>query len=449
MAYKIGMISLGCPKNQVDAEIMLNILRQNGFEICSDLSLADAVIVNTCGFIESAKAESIEQILDLAVLKREGNLKSIVVTGCMAERYREQVQKELPEADAVVGIGSNADIAEIVMKTLGGESLERFADKLQLPLDGQRVLSTPYYYAYLKIAEGCDNCCTYCAIPAIRGRFRSRKMESILEEAEALVRGGVKELILVAQDTTRYGEDIYGEPYLALLLTKLAAIPGAKWIRLLYTYPERIDDRLLDVMAAHDNILNYLDIPIQHCNAEILRRMNRKGDRRSLTKLIARIRNKLPGVTLRTTLIAGFPGETERQFGELCEFVKEMSFDRLGCFAYSKEEGTAAAKFENQIETKEKQRRQELIMQHQAALTEQNNALKAGTLMQVLVEGYDKELKCYFGRGRADAPEIDGMVYFTSKHILPTGSFAEVRIKDCIDYDFLGEAEEKHEESET
>ena len=324
MAERVGMVSLGCAKNRVDAEMMLYSLKEAGYQIVADPAMSDAVIVNTCGFIEDAKQESIDEILELASLKKEGRIKAIIVTGCLAERYRNEVMKELFEVDAVVGIGGNARIDQVVKDVLEGKKQELFPDKQLLPLSGSRIRSTPYYYAYLKIAEGCDNRCTYCAIPMIRGRFRSRPMEEILYEARELASKGVKELIIVAQDTTRYGEDLKGEPQLASLLTELCKIDEVRHIRVLYCYPERITDELIDVFAKEDKILKYIDIPMQHCNGRILKLMNRRGDRESLSALVKKLRERIKGVTLRTTVMTGFPSETKEEFEELSEFVKEM-----------------------------------------------------------------------------------------------------------------------------
>ena len=336
MSVKVGMVSLGCPKNQVDAEIMLKRLSDAGFEITGNEGEADVVIVNTCGFIEDAKKEAIDNILELAELKKNGTLKGLIVTGCLAERYQLEVLNEMPEIDAVIGIGSNDEIVNIVNRVIGNENnIAMFPDKNLLDMDSDRILASPRYTAYLRIADGCDNCCTYCTIPFIRGRFRSRTVESVIDEAKRLAARGVKELVVIAQDTTRYGEDNYGRLMLPELLCKLCDIDGIEWIRILYAYPDRITDELLDVMASHSKILHYIDIPLQHCNGDILHAMNRTGDRQSLTALIAKIREKMPDVVLRTTLITGFPGETEEQFTELAEFVNDIGFDRLGCFAYS------------------------------------------------------------------------------------------------------------------
>jgi ribosomal protein S12 methylthiotransferase len=349
MAIKVGMVSLGCAKNQVDGEMLMASLKNAGFELCDDAALADVAIVNTCGFIDSAKQESIDEILELATLKKEGRIKKIVVTGCLAERYREEIHKELPEVDGVFGIGANADIAACIESAMN-DFTESFPEKSKMPLCGERELSTPSYFAYIKIAEGCDNKCTYCAIPMIRGGYRSRTMESIEEEARGLVENGAKELILIAQDTTRYGIDLYGEYSLAKLMRRLCKIDGLKWLRVLYCYPDALTDELLETMAEEEKIVKYIDLPLQHASARVLKRMNRTGDRESLTALMKKIREKIPGVTLRTTLITGFPGETEEEFTELAEFVKDIEFERLGCFAYSQEEGTPAALLPDQID---------------------------------------------------------------------------------------------------
>ncbi len=440
--YKIGMVSLGCPKNQVDAEMMLQALADAGFVITPDEADADAIIVNTCGFIEEAKAEAIENILEVARYKKTGRLKALVVTGCLAERYRDDVTEEIPEVDVVVGIGANDRIPRIVADAIEGKRENAYGKKEELNLEAPRMLTTPPYTAYLKLADGCDNCCTYCAIPAIRGRFRSREMAKVVEEARGLAAKGVRELTLVAQDTTRYGEDLCGKSLLPDLLKELAKIDGIRWIRMLYTYPERITDELLEVMAHEEKVLPYLDIPIQHCNGEILRRMNRRGDRESLSALLEKIRRRLPGVTLRTTLITGFPGETEEQFCELAEFVKQQRFDRLGCFAYSAEEDTPAASFPDQVAEQVKRDRMELIMNDQLTIVQEKNAEKLGKELEVLIEGYDDYIKCYYGRSAADAPEVDGKVFFLSTRPLVIGDFVKVRVNDTLEYDLLGELAE-------
>lgn len=437
-SVKVGMVSLGCPKNQVDAEILLALLKKGGYELTNDAGSADVVVINTCGFIESAKQESIDNILEFCELKKEGKLKCVVVTGCLAERYRDEVAKEIPEADVVLGIGSNIQIVSAIEQALSGERVLRFGKKTDLPLEGERVLSTLPYYAYLKIAEGCSNGCSYCAIPMIRGKFRSRSMESILAEAEGLATRGVKELVVVAQDTSRYGEDLYGESKLPELLEALCRIEGFVWIRTLYCYPERITDRLLDVIAKEDKLVKYLDIPLQHCSGHVLEAMNRSGDRKSLTALMKKIRERIPGMTLRTTLIAGFPGETKEDFAELMDFVHETAFERLGCFAYSAEEGTKAAAMENQVPEKTKLRRADHIMEQQMFINEKKNRAELGKVKKTIVEGYDKYGGVYFGRTESDAPDIDGKIFFHSEKKLQMGDFVNVLVEDVLDYDLIG-----------
>lgn len=439
MPCKIGMVSLGCPKNQVDAEMMLARLEDAGFQIVDDPYEAELVIVNTCGFIEDAKREAIDSILEMAQLKEDGTLKALVVTGCLAQRYQQEVLEEIPEIDALIGIGANGDIVKVCEAALEGAAQPSFPPREAMPLEGRRVLTTPPYWAYLKIADGCSNCCSYCAIPGIRGPFRSRRMERIVEEAQELAASGVKELILVAQDTTRYGEDLYGALMLPELLTRLCQVEGIEWIRLLYCYPERITDALLETIAREPKVLHYLDIPLQHCDAQILRRMNRSGSRESLAALIAKIRAQIPDIVLRTTVMTGFPGEDEAAFTELAEFVKEQRFDRLGCFAYSQEEGTAAAAFPDQVDEEVKQHRAELILQDQYDIVEANNRARIGKTFRAVVEDYDAYTDSYTGRTWMDAPEIDGTVRFTCGYPLNDGDFVDVEIFDVSDYDLIGE----------
>ena len=440
MNYKTAVISLGCAKNQVDAEMLLYTLKERGFKLVDEAEKADAVIVNTCGFIDSAKQESIDEIIELGSLKREGKIKAIIVTGCLAERYQDEITKQLYEIDAAVGIGANEQIADIVEKALSGEeTIELFPDKLLLPLEGGRVQSTPFYTAYLKIAEGCDNKCTFCAIPMIRGKFRSRNIESLIDEAKRLAAQGVRELNVIAQDTTRYGEDLYGEPSLDKLLTELCKIDGLHWIRVLYCYPDSITDSLIDVMAKEDKIVKYIDLPLQHCNSEILHRMHRRGDRESLTALLRRIKEKMPNVIFRSTFITGFPGETEEQFEELAEFAKEINFQRLGCFAYSQEEGTPAAKMSGQLDEETKQRRADIIMEHQQSVMADYCESLIDTEVEVLVEGFDRIAECWYGRSYADAPEVDGCVFFTAEEKPAVGDFIKVKITDYMGVDPFGE----------
>lgn len=439
MSNKIGMISLGCNKNQIDAEIMLAELAKNGFEITDDVDGAAAVIINTCGFIEDAKKEAIENILDMAELKKEGVIGKIIVTGCLAERYKDEILTEMPEVDAVVGLGSNKDIVEICRKVIGGEQVVSFGEKTCLPIDSERMLTTPGYYAYLKIAEGCSNHCTYCAIPKIRGEYRSRQPESILKEAVQLANQGVKELIVIAQDTSRYGEDLYGKSALPALLSSLCKIDGIEWVRVLYCYPERITDELISAFKSNEKLVNYFDIPIQHADAQVLKRMNRKGDRESLLALVNKIRTQLPDAVIRTTLITGFPGETEEQFETLSAFVDEAKFDRLGCFAYSQEEGTPAALLDGQLDEDLKQHRLDVIMEQQYRIMQKRNEEQTGKILRTVVEGYDAYTDTYYGRTWRDAPEIDGQINFTCGYELNEGDFVDVEVMGINEYDLIGE----------
>ncbi len=441
MSQKIGMVSLGCPKNQVDAERMLADLKAANFEITNEEEKAEVIIVNTCGFIESAKTEAIENIIEVAAYKESGALKALIVTGCLAERYKGQILSEIPEVDAVVTIGANKNIVDIVNETLNGKKELYPADKLCLPLTGERVLTTPFYTAYLKVAEGCNNRCSYCAIPDIRGNFRSLPIEDCVNEAKKLAEGGVKELIVVAQDTTNYGVDIYGKPALTELLKELVKIEGLHWIRTLYTYPDKITDELLELIASEPKLVPYLDIPIQHASDKILKRMNRRGTSAEIEALINKIREKIPQITLRTSLITGFPGESVEDFTLLAEFVNRVRFDRLGCFAYSAEEDTPAAEFPDQVDPQLRQDRSENIMNDQMLIAEEKNQQKIGSRVEVLVEGYDSYIKCFYGRSAADAPDIDGKVFFMSDRSLEVGSFVKVLINDVIEYDLLGELE--------
>lgn len=447
MPVKVGMVSLGCNKNQVDAERMLYKIKEAGYQLVADAALSDIVIVNTCGFIESAKQEAIETILEFGKLKEEGRIKKIIVSGCLAERYKEEVAELLPEADAVIGLGCNDDILNVIDKVLANQRPLEFANKLCLPMEGGRVQTTLPFYSYLKVAEGCSNCCTYCAIPAIRGKFRSVPMEKLIEEAKGLAEHGVKELNIIAQDSTRYGEDLYGESKLPELLTELCRIDKLKWIRILYCYPERITDKLLDVIAKEDKIVKYIDVPIQHCCEDILKKMNREGNEEYLRALMTKIREKIPNVTIRTTLITGFPSETEEQFNQLADFVKDMRFDRLGCFAYSQEEGTKAAEMPDQIDEETKQRRADVIMEQQQIIMAQNNEKMIGKTIEVVTEGFDRYGECYFGRSAADAPDIDGKIFFRSpERKLTSGSFVKVNITETLDYDLIGEIENEFAE---
>lgn len=439
MSLKVGMVSLGCAKNQVDGEVLMASIKNAGFELTDDVGLADIAIVNTCGFIDSAKQESIEEILELVTLKNEGQIQKIVVTGCLAERYQHEIRADIPEVDAVIGIGANGNIGELLKKMMEEGSLEIFPDKYEMPLCGERELTTPSYFAYLKIAEGCDNRCTYCAIPMIRGGFRSRTIESIMEEAKALVADGARELIVIAQDTSRYGIDLYGEFSLAKLLRELCTIEKLKWIRVLYCYPDSITDELIDTIAAEEKIVKYMDIPLQHASGPVLKNMNRRGDRKSLTALMNKMRERIPGLILRTTFITGFPGETEEDFTELAEFVKEVRFDRMGCFPYSQEEGTIAGEMEDQIDDDVKHHRAELIMDSQMRIMEEKNQEYIGQTLEVMTEGFDRYAECWFGRSYMDSPDVDGKVFFAKGSRRPKyGEFVKVQIDDAMDCDLMG-----------
>ncbi|MBQ9894489.1 MAG: 30S ribosomal protein S12 methylthiotransferase RimO [Ruminococcus sp.] len=439
MPIKVGMVSLGCSKNLVDSERMLFKLKSRGYQLVTEPGLADVAVVNTCGFIKSAKEEAIETILELGKLKEDGTLKKIIITGCLVERYKEETAELFPEADAVIGIGNNKDIIDVLDHVLAGEKYINFAPKLDAELTGERIISTLPFFTYLKVAEGCSNCCTYCAIPMIRGKFRSVPMDDVVKEAEFLAEHGVTELVVIAQDTSRYGEDIYGTSKLPELLRRLCKIDGLKWIRTLYCYPERITDELLDTIASEEKLVKYLEIPIQHCDGDILRRMNRWGDEEQLEALFSHIREKIPGVVLRTTLITGFPGETEEQFNKLAEFVQRVRFDRLGCFAYSREEGTKSYDFPDQIDEETAAHRADIIMEQQMLISAENNEKLLGKEFEAVVEGFDKFGECWFGRTVLDAPDIDGKVFFTSSEPLEIGSYVKIRISDTLDYDLIGE----------
>ena len=436
---KIACVSLGCPKNQVDLDGMVYTLLAAGHETVAEISDADVVLVNTCGFIESAKTEAIENILEACSYKQQNPNLKVVVTGCLAERYRDQIRTEIPEVDAVVGCASDGIIDQIVDRVTGGEQLEIYGPKRDFPLGGKRVIGTPSHYAYLKIAEGCNNRCHYCAIPLIRGPLRSRDMDDCVAEAQWLASEGVKELIVVAQDPTAYGED-WGKPgSICALLDRLNAIDGIEWIRILYAYPERITDDFIAAMKRNRKVLPYLDLPIQHCNDEILHNMNRRSTRAELLEVIGRLRAAIPGITLRTTLIAGFPGETEAQFEELCEFVKEVQFDRLGCFAYSAEENTKAALMEGQLDQETKDRRAEIVMDIQTGIMSRKQAEKVGQTLRVICDGLDDESGLYICRTMADSPEIDGAVCVASEEPLYPGHFYDVKIDQSDLYDLYGQ----------
>ncbi|MBQ1244413.1 MAG: 30S ribosomal protein S12 methylthiotransferase RimO [Clostridia bacterium] len=435
---KIGFVSLGCSKNLVDTEVMLRYLVDAGYEITPEEIEADIIVVNTCGFINSAKEEAIENILDLAWLKKNRNLKGIIATGCLAERYREQIFEEMPEVDALIGVGSLPYIVDAVRAVERGEKYSRFEDKEKAKLGGERVVTTPEYTAYLKIAEGCDNRCTYCAIPLIRGSFRSRTIEDIVKEAKDLEELGVKELNLIAQDTTRYGLDIYGEYKLAELVRAICKETEIPWIRLLYCYPDKITDDLINELKTNDRLVKYMDIPVQHISDRILSKMNRHGNQALIKDTISKLRREVPEITLRTTVIVGFPSESEKDFEELCNFISETKFDRFGAFTYSPEEDTPAATFDDQIDEQIKQDRYDTIMQLQLDISEKNNRKKVGKIIPVLCEGFDPVSEAHYGRSQADAPDVDGKIYFTADKRVEEGAFVYVKIEETLDYDLVG-----------
>ena len=440
---KIGFVSLGCSKNLVDTEVMLAKLVSAGYEITPEDIEADVIIVNTCAFIESAKNEAIENILDVAWLKEHRLLRAIIVTGCLAERYRTQIFDEIPEVDAVIGVGSLDHITEAVEAVLKGEKYSFFGDKNTAALGGERIVTTPVYTAYLKVAEGCDNRCTYCAIPLIRGGFRSRPIEDLVKEAKELESIGVKELNLIAQDTTRYGLDLYGEYRLPELIRAICEATAIPWIRILYCYPDKITEELIAEVKNNDRIVKYIDLPIQHISDRMLSAMNRHGDSAMIKAVVERLRREIPDICIRTTVIVGFPGETEEDFNELCEYIAQTEFDRLGAFTYSREEDTPAYDFENQIDEQTKQDRYDIIMREQLHIAERKNQAFVGKRMTVLCEAYDSVAEIYYGRSAYDAPDIDTKVYFRNalgkKRIAP-GAFVEVDIEEAVDYDLIGRA---------
>ncbi len=442
MSLKIAFVSLGCDKNLVDSEIMLGIIDENGYTITDDESTADIIIINTCGFILDATQEGVENVLQLASYKKEGSCKGLIVTGCMAQRYREELFKELPEVDAVVGTSDFEQIAEIIKKVEEGEKVQLVTDinkKLSDTLSHKRMLTTPQHFAFLKIGEGCDNRCTYCTIPSLRGDYRSRTIESLVEEAKILAEKGVRELVIIAQDTAVYGKDLYGEPSLHILLQKLSEIEELRWFRILYAYPEHIDENLINEIKTNDKVLKYLDMPIQHSEDEVLRRMARRSRRDALLKLVSDIRKEIPDFVFRTTLIVGFPGETEENFKGLIDFIEEVKFDKIGVFAYSKEEGTPAYDFDNQIDEDVKQERKDYLMQVQTHISARKMAEHIGRELEIIVDGYLPEEEVYVGRSYMDTYEIDGLVFFKADYEVISGSFLTVKITEASDYDLIGE----------
>ncbi len=439
---KFTLVSLGCPKNQVDSDMIAHMLLKEGNISTPDMTEADVCVINTCGFINSAKEEAIENIFN-AVRAREENPKlKIVVTGCLAERYRDDILDEMPEVDAVVGIGAHDRLIDTMKSVVRGERLSCYGPKTALSLDGKRIISTPRHYAYLKIREGCSNGCYYCRIPLIRGPHRSRPIESCVKEAEWLASEGVRELIVVAQDITRYGEDIYKENRLAQLVTELSKVEGIQWIRLMYAYPERLGDDVIDVMATNPKVLHYLDLPIQHINERVLESMNRKGGRRIIHSAISRLRAKIPDITIRTSIITGYPGETEEEFEELYEFVRDIKLERLGCFAYSEEEGTVAARMTNQIPVPERERRRDRIMELQRGIMAEKQAAMVGRTVEVICDDYDEENDLFICRSVYDAPEIDGEVYLPGDSDIQIGDIRKAHIIESDVYDLYAELAE-------
>ncbi len=435
----ITLVSLGCPKNQVDADILAHSILKAGHTTTTDMTQADVCIINTCGFITSAKEEAIENIFNAVEARLENPKLKIVVTGCLAERYRDEIINDIPEVNAVVGIGSNGDICDIIEEVVKGNNICRYGKKTDLDITAKRIISTPKHYAYLKIAEGCSNGCYYCAIPLIRGPHRSRAIESCIEEAKFLAEEGVKEIIVVAQDITAYGEDLYGECKLHTLVQEIGKIEGIQWIRLMYAYPERLTDTVIEEMANNPKVLPYLDLPIQHINDRVLKSMNRKGGNEIIKDAVARLRKAIPNITIRTTLITGYPGETEEEYNELCEFVKETKFERLGCFAYSEEEGTVAARMENQVDVDVRQQRADSIMMIQTDIMAENQAKMTGKEIEVIVDDYDNENEIFICRSVYDAPEIDGEVYVDGKSEVEIGDIVKVKVIQSDIYDLYAE----------
>jgi len=434
----IGFISLGCAKNQVDCERMMFRVREAGHEVCSGIVGCDVVIINTCGFIDSAKSEAIDFILQTAALKADGLVGKILVTGCLSQRYQDEILEQLPEVDGILGTGSYTDVVQAVDALLSGENVRIFGSIDAPEEETGRILTTPEHYAYLKIAEGCDNRCAYCIIPYLRGKFRSRQMDDILYEARLLAASGVKELIVVAQDTSRYGIDLPGNKRrLSELLRQLCRIDGFHWIRIHYVYPDEIDDELIETISAEPKIVKYLDIPIQHCNDKILRNMNRRGDSAYLNELFRKLREKIPGIVIRTSIITGLPGEGEAEFTELCEFLKSQKLERVGAFPFSPEEGTPAALMEYP-DSDVALSRAEMVETIQSAIMDEYHQSMLGKQLEVLVDNYDVEAGQYFGRSYADSPEIDGKIWIASDEDLSEGSFVQVKIDALVDGDLAG-----------
>ena len=438
---KIAFVSLGCAKNLVNTEQMMALVKAAGHTVTGDPEGADVAVLNTCGFIDSAKSEAIQNILELAALKDQGKLGKLLVAGCLTQRYRDEILEELPEIDGILGTGSYTDIVPAIESVMEGDTPTYFGDIDHTIEDGTRIVSTPPYTAFLKIAEGCDNRCAYCVIPSLRGRYRSRTMESLLAEAKKLADDGVQELIVIAQDITRYGTDLYHKRMLPELLTELCKLPF-HWVRLHYLYPDELDDALIDVIAREHKILKYIDIPLQHINDRILKAMNRRSTKAEIIALLKKLRDRLPGLVLRTSLICGLPGETEEEFEELCDFLRESGIERAGIFQFSPEEGTPAAVMPDQVDPDTAKRRVELLVELQSRVMDAWNESRLGETLEVLCEGFDPDMGCYAGRSYADSPDVDGKVFFTAAGLVPAGTFVNVRITGTSDGDLTGEIEE-------
>ena len=438
---KIAFVSLGCAKNLVNTEQMMALVKAAGHTVTGDPEGADVAVLNTCGFIDSAKSEAIQNILELAALKEQGKLGKLLVAGCLTQRYRDEILEELPEIDGILGTGSYTDVVPAINAMMEGDTPTYFGDIDHTIEDGERMVSTPSYTAFLKIAEGCDNRCAYCVIPSLRGRYRSRTMESLLAEAKKLADDGVRELIVIAQDITRYGTDLYHKRMLPELLTELCKLPF-HWVRLHYLYPDELDDALIDVIAREHKILKYIDIPLQHINDRILKAMNRRSTKAEIIALLQKLRDRLPGLVLRTSLICGLPGETEEEFEELCDFLRESGIERAGIFQFSPEEGTPAAVMPDQVDPDTAKRRVELLVELQSLVMDAWNESRLGESLEVLCEGFDPDMGCYAGRSYADSPDVDGKVFFTAAGMVPAGTFVNVRITGTSDGDLTGEIEE-------
>lgn len=435
----VGFISLGCAKNQINTEHMIAAVKNAGYNVTGEPEKSDVTVINTCGFIEDAKKEALDTIFEVAALKKENKLQKIIVCGCLSERYSDNIADELYEVDGFVGVGSFQNIVEVIDRVMSGERVCDFGDLENIQLEGERYVISPEFSVYLKIADGCSNCCSYCAIPSIRGRFHSRPMENIIEEAKLLAQNGAKELIVIAQDTSNYGIDIYGKRRLAELLRELCKVEGIEWVRIMYLYPDKITDELIEVIKTEDKIVKYIEMPVQHAAGSMLARMNRPGDKASLLELVHKLRREIPNVILRTTLMVGFPGETDSEFEQLCEFVKEAEFDKLGVFTFSEEEGTPAFDMQDKIEEDIKDRRAETIelLQSEIVLKKQDELLNK--TVEVIVEGFDRIAECWFGRSYMEAPDIDGKIFFTSNDAIDAGDIISVKITECMDFELIGE----------